>query len=63
MMYVLIKGDLETGERWVVGGPRVNPYRAEADALNLDHWNFWRKQLAPFLRPKRYIWFTEETPQ
>lgn len=59
-MFLLIRGDLETRETRVVAGPREQPYKAEADAFNHDHWNFWRKVLAPLLKPKQYIWFTEE---
>lgn len=59
-MFLLIRGDLETREKKIVQGPRPEPYRVEADAFNLDHFNFWRKVLAPLRLPKRYLWFTEE---
>lgn len=62
-MFLLMRGDLETREKKVVAGPRPEPYAAEANAFNLDHFNFWRKHLAPLLKGRRFIWWTEEAPQ
>jgi len=67
--WVLVRGDLRTGERVIVAPPRDEPHKVAADALNQKHYEecfleFFGKPANGNHTPnKRYIWFTEEAPQ
>ena len=65
-MHVLIRGDLKTREKTVVGGPREESFKEEADRRNQEHYE--RSYEEYFGKPangnhtpnKRHIWFDKE---
>ena len=65
-MHVLVRGDLKTGEKTVVGGPQVESFKEEADALNQEHYErcyeerFGKQANGNYTPNKRHIWFNKE---
>ena len=67
-MHVLVRGDLKTRKEEIVGGPREESFREEADRLNQRHYErcyeeyFGKPANGNYTPNKRYIWLNEAVP-
>ena len=67
-MHVLVRGNLVTGEREVVDGPREESFFESANQRNYDHYQMVLKHIKghyeinneKWVWDKKYIWFDEE---